>query len=399
MARFAPFLGSTYNTDRVAPDDVVAPPYDVVGPEDRAKLASRSPYNSILVELPLDPSGADPYEHAAALWRSWHEAGVVTVASEPTYYVYRMTFSEEDGTIRATTGVLGALGLDPEHTGEVLPHEQTIPKDKHDRLSLLRAARTNFSPIWGLSLSDGLAEACEAVTATVAPSFSAVDEEGVAHDCWAVTDAGVLAQITGLVGSTPILIADGHHRYETACAYFGEAPATAGSDAVLAFVVELSEKELAVQAIHRLLSGVSLDDVMASFERWFEISGGPSTGLELRSEIVKRGGLGLVLGDGTTRILVPRPELLDAAEDDLDSSRLEAALAGLDGVAVTYQHGVRAIEQAVADKSAVAGVLLRPVSVEQIARTAHGGRRMPPKSTFFYPKPRTGVVFRELDAS
>jgi uncharacterized protein (DUF1015 family) len=400
MARFDGFLGSTYNTDRVAPADVIAPPYDVVGPEERASLVARSPYNSILVELPIDPAGGDRYEHAAALFRSWHDEGIVAQATEPTLYVYRMSFTEEDGTRRATTGVLGALGLDVDKTGQVLPHEQTISKDKHDRLSLLRAARTNFSPIWGLSLAAGLAAACTRVAEAREPDFAADDEADVTHQSWAVSDPAVLEEISALVGSTPILIADGHHRYETACAYHDEAGDTPGADAVLAFVVELSEQELAVHGIHRLLNGADLEALRPQLKGWFDFVHGPESGgaLALRDAMAEHGGLGMLLADGRSFVLVPKAELLEAADDDLDSSRLAKALEGFDGVEVTYQHGFAEVERALADGRAVAAVLLRPVSVEQIARTAHGGRKMPPKSTFFYPKPRTGVVFRELDA-
>ncbi len=309
-----------------------------------------------------------------------------------------MTFTEEDGSKRTTTGVLGALGLDPQHSGEVLPHEQTISKDKHDRLSLIRAARTNFSPIWGLSLSPGLGKACSSATdAAGSPTISALDEEGTLHECWAITESGFLASITELVGTTPVLIADGHHRYETACAYHDELPDSTGTDAVLALVVELAESELAVQAIHRLITGVDLETLRSGLANSFEMSPGPVDPLALRDEMASAGGLGLIAASGTW-VLVPKPELTASAGDDLDSSRLAKALESVHGCEVSYQHGVLEVARAVAENKATAAVLLRPVSVEQIARTAHGGLRMPPKSTFFYPKPRTGIVFRELDA-
>lgn len=397
MARLAPFRGTTYNTERVAADDVVAPPYDVVGPSERAELASRSSYNSILVELPEDPEGGDRYQHAAALWRQWHDEDVVEVASVPTLYVYRMSFVEEDGSTRTTTGVLGALALDPSHSGEVLPHEQTTSKDKHDRLSLLRAARTNFSPIWGLSLAEGLGALCEQAAKASGAPFRAKDDEGTTHECWAVTDSELLGQITSLIGTEPVLIADGHHRYETACSYLEEEAGSPGADAVLALVVELSEEELAVQAIHRLLNGIDAAELLARLQESFEVSEGPSDPIELRNALVGAGSLGLLTRDGSY-LLAPRAAVEAGGGDDLDSIRLEQALAALPGVEVSYQHGARQVARAVAEGLAEAAVLLRPVSVQQIAATAHGGNRMPPKSTFFYPKPRTGMVFRELDA-
>jgi uncharacterized protein (DUF1015 family) len=398
MARLEPLHGTTYapGIDAAA---VLAPPYDVVGPFERQALVARSPHNAILVELPIDPDGGDRYSHAAALFADWHRSGAVVVADRPTFYLYRMTFTEEDGTTRATTGVLGALGLDPEHRGDVLPHEQTTSKDKSDRLSLLRAARTNFSPIWGLSLSGGLGKLCSELAAAAGPGVRAVDDDGAVHECWAVTEDDAIDAVRSLVASSPVLIADGHHRYETACAYFGDDGAgTPGADAVLALVVELSEDELAVQGIQRLLTNVDGASLAERLAAWFDVSPGPSDPFELRDAMLEAGGLGMITATGHF-LLVARPELTAAAADDLDTSRLELALSrSVPEAEVTYQHGVLEVARAVSEGRAAAAILPRPVSVEQIARTAHGGSRMPPKSTFFYPKPRTGVVFRELDA-
>jgi uncharacterized protein (DUF1015 family) len=402
MARFEAFRGTTYDPQRVRADDVIAPPYDVVSPADRTKLAARSPYNAIAVELPVpDPSsGLDPYENAAAIFSRWHRDGVVVVDEEAGFYVYRMTFSGEDGSTRSTTGVLGALGLDPGHRGDVLPHEQTTPKDKHDRLSLLRAAGTNFSPIWGLAVGDGLSKACEEAISVAAAPWTARDPGGVLHERWTVTDAGAVEVISSVAAATPVLIADGHHRYETACTYWGEKPEATGADSLLAFVVELVESELAVQAIHRLLSGVEPATLPARFARHFDVQPGPADPIQLSEPMRLEGALGLLTRAGSW-LLRPRPELLQAGDDDLDSSRLASALADL-GIGmehVRYQHGLALARDAVESATADAAVLLRPVSIAQIARTANGGRLMPPKSTFFYPKPRTGMVFRELKAT
>jgi uncharacterized protein (DUF1015 family) len=398
MARFEAFRGTLYSPDKIVADDVIAPPYDVVNQADWVALASRSPYNSITVELPLahPEAGLDPYENAAAIFDQWHREGVVVVEEEAGFYVYRMTFVVEDGSTRTTTGVLGALGLDPLHRGDVLPHEQTIPKDKRDRLSLLRAAGTNFSPIWGLAVGEGLSQACEAAIATSGPPWTATDSEGVVHERWTVTDPAATAAISAAVAAWPVLIADGHHRYETACTFLGEQPGKRGADLVLALVVELAEEQLAVEAIHRLLNGVDAGALPTLLDRHFEVEPGPDDPIELRDLMGSAGGLGLVTRQGSF-LLRPRPDLLAKAEDDLDSSRLAAALADLGITEVHYQHGALLAREVVLSGEADAAVLLRPVSIDQIARTARGGRRMPPKSTFFQPKPRTGMVFRELD--
>jgi uncharacterized protein (DUF1015 family) len=398
MARFEAFRGTTYDPDSVVADDVIAPPYDVVSAADREALAARSPYNAIEVELPVaDPgAGLDAYENAASIFDRWHREGVVVVEKGAGFYVYRMRFTIEDGSIRSTTGVVGALGLDPQHRGDVLPHEQTTPKDKHDRLSLLRATRANLSPIWGLGVGSGLTVACEAAIAAADPPWVATDSEGVVHERWTVTDPADVAAIAAVVGSAPVLIADGHHRYETACTFLAEQPEVSGADLILAFVVELVEDQLAVEGIHRLLNGVDSAALPHALSAYFDVEPGPSDPLRLRDTMVSAGGLGLITREGSW-LLIPQRQLLEHVEDDLDSSRLAYVLDDLGIDDVRYQHGALRAAEAVRSKHAEAAVLLRPVSIAQIARTAHGGRRMPAKTTFFHPKLRTGMVFRELD--
>jgi len=398
MARFEAFRGTTYDPAKVVADDVIAPPYDVVSPSDRAALAARSPYNAIEIELPVryPEAGLDPYENAAATFEHWHREGVVAVAEEAGFYVYRMTFTVEDGSTRRTIGALGALGLDPAHRGDVLPHEQTTPKDKSDRLSLLRATGTNVSPIWGLAVGSGLSAACEAAIASAGAPWTATDSEGVVHERWTVTDAAAVEAISSVVAAAPVLIADGHHRYETACTHWSEQPEGTGADLILSLVVELVEDQLAVQGIHRLLKGVDAASLPRLLSRHFEVAAGPRDPIELVDTMASVGALGLITEEGAW-LLEPRPELLAHVPDDLDSSRLAYVLDDLGISDVHYQHGAVLAGNAVLSEDVDAAVLLRPVSISQIARTARGDHRMPPKTTFFHPKPRTGMVFRELD--
>jgi uncharacterized protein (DUF1015 family) len=399
MARFEAFRGTTYDVGSIRADDVIAPPYDVVRPLERAQLAARSPYNAITVELPLADAagGLDAYANAAAIFGRWHRDAVVRVEDVAAYYLYRMSFTDEDGSTRSTTGVLGTLGLDPENRGDVLPHEQTTPNDKSDRLSLLRAARTNFSPIWGLAVGAGLAKTCEeAIALSHAEPWTATDSDSVVHERWTVTAPALLDAISSVIAAAPVLIADGHHRYATARAYSAEHPEETGADGVLAFVVELVESELAVQAIHRLVNGVDAAALPTLLSRHFDVQLATTDVVALRQLMAVEGALGLITCDGAW-LMRPRQELREATEDDLDSSLLARALADLEIDQVRYQHGLAIATEAVESGDADAAVLLRPVSIAQIARTAHGGRLMPPKSTFFLPKPRTGMVFRELD--
>ncbi|MHB1511580.1 MAG: DUF1015 family protein [Acidimicrobiales bacterium] len=400
MARFEPFRATTYDPKRVVADDVIAPPYDVVSPSDWVRLAARSPYNAIEVELPLayPEAGLDPYASAASIFHHWHREGVVVVADEPGFYVYRMTFSAEDGSAHSTTGALGALGLDLAKKGEVLPHEQTIAKDASDRLSLLRATRTNFSPIWGLAVGPGLSAACESAIATAGAPWVATDSDGFVHERWTVTEPDSIAAISKAVGANPVLLADGHHRYQTACMFASEAPDTAGAGFILALVVELLEEQLTVQGVPRLLSGVDPASLPRLFSRYFDIDAGPADPIELRDLMASAGGLGLVTAQGSW-LLRPGAELSEHVSDDLDSSRIAFVLGEVGITEVHYQHGILLACDAVRSGDADGAVLLRPVSIDQIARTAQGSRLMPPKSTYFHPKPRTGMAFRELDSA
>jgi uncharacterized protein (DUF1015 family) len=226
-----------------------------------------------------------------------------------------------------------------------------------------------------------------------------VDEDGVRHTVWRVDDPAACAAISAAVGEHPIVVADGHHRYETSLAYKGEREAADGSaglaEATMAYVVELVEDELTVHAIHRLLRGLPEGfDLVAALDPWFEAVGAPPADRPVTAAMLEAGCLTLVLPDREV-LLRPRTDALADARD-LDSSRLDVGLAALPDHDLSFQHGVDNVRAAVASGEAQAGVLLRPATVAQIEATAHGGERMPPKTTFFHPKPKTGLVFRSL---
>jgi len=398
MARLAPFRGIRYDTSRTRLADVTAPPYDVVDDAIRAALAGRDPHNAVHVDLPVPQDGRDRYATACHLFHAWLAEGVLTPDPEPVLYGYRMAFTDDAGTSRHTTGVLGALTLAAPGEGEILPHERTTPKARSDRLDMLRACQANLSAIWALAPAPGLTDAIGAAP-TGAETWT--DDDGVEHALWVIDDPDRLAVIVERVGSTPVLVADGHHRYETSLAYRDERRAAGGdageAEATLALVVELVDHELTVRPIHRLLAGLPPDvDPAELLVPWFTAGAELDLDSAVVTHLEAHGALGLVVGDATTvRLLHPRAEALAGARD-LDSSRLDVALDALDGVDVRYQHGVDEVAAAVRHGEASAGVLLRPATVAQIAATAHGGERMPPKTTFFHPKPRTGVVFRDL---
>ena len=154
MPGFEPFAGIRYDGEKVALDKVVAPPYDVIGPDERHHLEERSPYNVVHIDLARDEPERDRYTAARCRFDDWLAAQVLVADLEPAFYVYRMGYHDPDGRPRQTSGVIGALELSVPGEGDVLPHERTIPKPKDDRLNLLRACRANLSPIWVLSLAE-----------------------------------------------------------------------------------------------------------------------------------------------------------------------------------------------------------------------------------------------------
>jgi uncharacterized protein (DUF1015 family) len=397
VPRFEAFDGLRYDTSQVDLAQVVAPPYDVISPEERAVLAARSPYNAVRIELPDGEAGLDPYQAAARRVTEWQAAGILRRDPVPAFYGYRMSYTDAGGHTRHSVGVIGALGLEAPGSGGIFPHERTTPKAKSDRLQLLESTNLNTSPIWVLSLATGLSELLDAPGAIA----SVTDDEGTAHDLWVITDPAVVARISEVVSSAPVVIADGHHRFETALTNQSHRQGSHGDlgdghDLVMALVVELVEDQLAVQAIHRLISGLPADfDVAAALGRHFEMEATPAPDASLPERMEASGSLGLVLPEGTW-LLHPTAPTDAAAGQDLDSSRLEVALSDFPPHELRMEPGWESAAAAVRRGAAQAAVLLRPVSVEQIASTGRGGERMPPKTTFFWPKPRTGFVFRDL---
>ncbi len=394
MPRFEAFPGLRYR-DEESRAAVTAPPYDVIDERQRARLAAE-PHNAVRIDLPVDENGEDRYAVANRLLHEWQDEGVLVRDDLPTFTVYRMTFTDEAGLRHHTTGVIGALELWPPGAGQILPHEHTTKKAKSDRLDMLRSCRANLSAIWGLSLARGLTEMLPTDTE---PDHDWTDPDGVQHTVWTITDADRNGRIASLVLDHPIVIADGHHRYETSLQYRDERRLTDGpgteAELTMCYVVELVADELTVQPIHRLLDGFPPGaDLPALLGEWFDVTPTEPFGPDAVARLVDVGALGLVTAAGSYT-LTPRPGAFDDAVD-LDTVRLEVARAGLPSHEIRYQHGVANVTDAVADGEAEAAVLMRPATVAQIEAIAHGGERMPPKTTFFAPKPATGIVFRLL---
>jgi uncharacterized protein (DUF1015 family) len=398
MPKLLPFRGLRPDTAVVGRlDDVVCPPYDVITDQQRLALVERSPYNVVRIELP-----AGDYQQAAALLRQWRSSGALAREPVPVLYGYRMTVPSDAGVDRHTVGVMGALALEPPGRG-ILPHEHTTPKAKSDRLELIRATDANTSPIWCLCSEPGLTEALGEVPTS--GSARAVDDDGNIHEMWTIFDPATHKAVAEIVGAAPLLVADGHHRYETALAYQAERALASGPDereaaeegagpaAILALVVELAEDQLQVLAIHRLVSGLPGGvDVLAAFTSDFELTRASEHGVTLLAQMSRVGAVGIVTPAGS---FLARPVTGTAVALELDSSRVDAAVASLPAHQLSYEHDVAEAVEAVRNGRADAAIFCRPATVDQIAATAHGGSRMPPKTTFFWPKPRSGMVLRD----
>ncbi len=393
VPRFEPFAALRYASDQNL-DLVIAPPYDVLSDADIDELAARDAANIVHVDVPRERDGPDRYEVAGSTLRRWIGDGILVADAAPTFTIYRMAFDDEEGGCRVVTGVLGAIEVTD--SGGVLPHERTTPKASTDRLDLTRATNANLSPVWGLSLAPGLTE----LLAAPGEEIGSIVVDGVTHLVERVDDHERVAAIAALVGSDDVLIADGHHRYGVARQHCDDVRAATGrhdspAELTLAFVNELVDDQLSVAPIHRLYTEVEEGALRAALDRSFllsDVDGGAGEAVVLAAAKER---MAVVWSDGTASWLDERPGVFDDVRA-LDGLLLEKALADVTHV-VTYQHGLQAAADAPKRGDAVAAVLIRPVSVAEITRTAREGLLMPPKSTFFTPKLRTGFVIRSLD--
>ena len=395
MPRFEPFYALRF-ADNGNLGVYCAPPYDVLSDDDRQQLATQSVHNIVHVDLPVAAPPSDAYANASLLLQSWITDGVLQRDEQPSLTLYRTSFTDATGKNRNIVGVIGALEVVDEGAGGVLPHEQTTPKAKTDRLDLTRATDANLSPVWGLSTKIGLSAL---LTEPGVPVGSVIDTEGVIHTVEKIVDEIRIQAICDAVSSSPVVIADGHHRYAISRSFRDEVRARTqskdtGAELTLTYINELVEEQLSVAAIHRFYNGASSDDLRAALSQFYTFEATTSVDDKTLQEMNKRGSLVFIDDRLSVSWMTPKPGAFDSIRA-LDSARLEYALAGVDHT-VGYQHGATEVQQLVKGGTATAAILIRPVSVDEIKRTANEGLLMPPKSTFFTPKLRTGLVIREL---
>jgi uncharacterized protein (DUF1015 family) len=393
VPRFSPFAGVRYDTSRADGElgALVAPPYDVIDDDQRAALEAAHACNSVRLILPRDEEDGDRYQRAAELFRRWQSAGILVRDASPRFYAYRMEFTDPHGVRRHTQGVIGALALPESGDESVLPHERTLPKAKSDRLALLTATRANFDPIWVLSLSAGLTELLRNATLLGA----CVDVDGTRHEIAAIDAPADIAAVSELVAATPVVLADGHHRFETACNYRNQ-HRDGGADAIMALVVELAEDELCIEPIHRTVDLPDAVDLRSRLADAFTVrdagANTPENIEALEQTMRSERALGLVDAHGLA-LAIPL-----ARTEDIDSGLVEELVVPrLPEAQWQYRHDSQAVGALVDKRVVSAAILCNPVSVAQTRAVAEAGERMPQKTTFFWPKPRTGMVLRSLD--
>ena len=401
MPRFEPFAALRY-ARREPLDQVTAPPYDVLSSAEVDALLARHDHNIVAIDVPLDRDGPGRYDLAASRLTSWTARGVLERDASPSLTIYRMEFTDSTGRLRRTVGVIGALEVVDEGSDGVLPHERTTPKAKTDRLELTRATRSNLSPVWGLSLTGGLSGLLQEHADRVG---QCVDEQGVVHIVERVVDPGRIAGISAAVAANPVLIADGHHRYAISRSYRDEVRGATGrldtdAEQTMAYVAELVDEQLSIDPIHRVYRGITAAALTARLSSFGVIEDAGTISGRVAAETIDRGAMCIVGREGTGTWLTPSPSAFEGVRA-LDGAYLEHALAELRGddgqeIDVSYQHGVQNVIDLLRDGDADAAVLIRPTSIDEIRRTAVERLLMPPKSTFFTPKLRTGLVIRPL---
>jgi uncharacterized protein (DUF1015 family) len=425
MAEIRPFRGLCYNLakiDQLA--DVIAPPYDVISPEQKKELQKKSPYN--IVNLIL-PDGENPYESARNTLDQWIQAQILRPDPEPSIYCYHQIFRTAEGEEKIRKGFLARIRLVNFEEGIVLPHEATLAAPKEDRLLLLRACKTNFSPIFSLySDPDQKVEQLLHSFTRMPPRAKTTDPDGITNCFWPISDADVIAQIAQLMKDQWVLIADGHHRYESSLLYRDEMAAKiqnpdASFHFTLMYFCNINQPGITVLPYNRAvfnLPDFHPDDILKKAAEYFAIQ-------KFQDENAAHQAL-KEAGNETTAFIArfsgkPGPFLLKlkqagtlekfhppgtpSAVQNLDVNVLHKVFLG--GILSISEEDIRDQKYLKYYKNAQdelkdfqegrlqIAFFLNPTRVEQVVDVSKAGRKMPQKSTFFYPKLMTGFVLNK----
>jgi uncharacterized protein (DUF1015 family) len=383
----SPFSGLLFDPERAGPlDRVTSPPYDTIAPDHERRLHALSPFNVVRLILGRDEAGDDhtrnKYTRAAQRFREWQREGVLVRSNGPAWYPYEMEFTFAGGR-RRVRGVVCEVELEP-WGGAIVPHERTMPAPVQDRLSLLREVRANLSPVYALYQGPvpDVARLLDEVASAGPPAIQLRDEMGVDHRMWIHHDG---AHITDRLAPERLLIADGHHRYTVALSFAEELSAKHGPgpwDRMMMFLVDAGTEDPPVLPIHRVLTSGSIELDGRRVRDLGEV-------LSLvRDDDLTYGTLAMEEGGSVHRIaqLKGDPPTVCALHEQL-----------LTGAELRYIPDAVAAEETVRTGGGRAAFFLPPTRVERIRSVIEDGRRLPQKSTFFWPKPRTGFVIRPFD--
>ena len=404
MADVRPFTAVTYDSVRVSEvADVTCPPYDVISDSDRDALYERHPYNVVRIVSGRDEAGDDAdenkYTRACGFFRSWLWEGMLREDGDPAIFVYRQAFDDPTGKLRRVWGMLATISLDD----EILAHEKTMAGPKADRLALMRTVPANLSPIYALYREPGGAISAELSSRTHdSPIADFTDDEGTRHTVWAVHDEAFHHDVAGALVPCPLLIADGHHRFETAKAYRDERRAADGPgpwDHIMTLLVDVGAQPVCILPYHRIVrtaDGDALGVVSQSFDVTEVGDATAETIGRFEHDLWEHPAFGLLADGKLYRLAVP-----DEDRDDIPAGVL--ARRALEPLGVTSAEGGLSftpdgtLAGAEVDAGrAACGFLIPPVDVDRVWEHAAGGAKMPEKSTYFFPKPRDGIVIRPL---
>jgi uncharacterized protein (DUF1015 family) len=405
LARIFPFQPYRYSAQAGPEQNLVTQPYDKISPSMQARYLSLSPYNLVRIILgeraPTDNEGDNPYTRAAALLKDWIGSGILEHESAPSVFAYFQKFTAPDsGQILERKGFIGLGAVEDYATEVVHRHEQTLSGPKKDRMELLRHTHAHFGPIFMLYPDPELKiDRILDETAKGAPVTSIQDEDGVTHRVWKISDPATIAQIQALMADKKLLIADGHHRYETALAFRNQNPGLKDAEKVMMTFVNMHSPGLEILATHRVLRGIPVElenkiparrlNSIHELKRIFQT---PSPE-KIRIGIASGSGVSLYERDrqpGELDVKVLHEELLGGAlgigeEAVRDEKHIE------------YVRGIDAAYAKVQSGAAQLAFLLEPTTMEQVAGVAFSGGVMPQKSTDFYPKLLSGLTIYKLE--
>ncbi|MBK5230916.1 MAG: DUF1015 domain-containing protein [Thermoleophilia bacterium] len=420
MAEIAPLKTLRYDTAVAGSlQTLVSPPYDVIDPPLREKLAGGNKYNVVQIDLPLG-EGQSKYAHAAELLREWRDAGALITEDVPAIWMLRQNYTGPDGAPRTRQGIFCRVRVQDYGPGKIRPHERTHPGPKRDRLELMRATRANLSPIFSLFSDDGgdFARALARV-AEGEPYDTCSDLDGSRNTLWRVGDEQAIAAFTGALEGKELLIADGHHRYETARAYAEEVGGEGEHNYVLMFLCALQDPGMTVFATHRLIANSTAEQreaVRDTLRESFEISEIDDAEIappDSDDTSVCEFGYMDSFHKQAYRLRLKDQSIADTALAGmsapyrrLDTAILEALLLkgalGMSDDAISqlkglwYSSDVNEARELVRGGQFDMAFFTRPTPIRQIQEIAAQGDNMPPKSTYFYPKIPTGMVFNPL---